>query len=103
MSKALWKVVNINSLSLIHWAGHKGDQVGQAACATHEPMLAGPDPLVVLHVPCDGTTDNQFYNLPQHCQADRPVFPWILLLAFVADGQPTWLTRSANKGWRVDW
>jgi len=53
------QVDDIHSLSLIHQAGHlviEGDQVGQAGCAFHEPMLAGPDPLAVLHMvhPSDG-------------------------------------------------
>ena len=46
------EVDNHPSLSLIHEAGHlviEGDQVDQAGPAFHEPMLAGPDPLVVLH------------------------------------------------------
>ena len=48
----------INSLSFTHQVGHsviKGDQVGQARPAFHEPMLAGPDPLIILHVLCDCT------------------------------------------------
>jgi len=28
----------------------EGDQAGQAGPAFHEPTLAGPDPLVVLHM-----------------------------------------------------
>jgi len=47
------QVDNTYSLSLIHEAGHfviDGDQVGQAGPAFHEPMLAGPDPLMILHM-----------------------------------------------------
>jgi len=50
----------VNSLALIHQAGHsiiRGAQVFQAGPAFQEPMLAGSDPLVVLHVPCDATQD----------------------------------------------
>ena len=35
----------------------EGDQVVQAGPAFHEPMLAGPDPLVVLHMPGERTQD----------------------------------------------
>ena len=48
---------NIHSLSFIHYAGHlviEGNQVSQAGPAFHKPMLAGPDHLLVLYVPCDG-------------------------------------------------
>ena len=76
------QVDNIHSLSLIHYAGHVvvgGDQVCQAGPAFHNPMLAGPDPLVVLHMPHDGTQDDLLHNLPQHRgQADRPGAPRIL-------------------------
>lgn len=53
---------NLSSVTCIM----KGDQVGQAEPAFPKPMLAGPDALVVLHMPCDGTQANLFYNLPQH-------------------------------------
>ena len=68
----------------------EGDQVGQAGPAFHERILAGPDPLVVLDVPCDGTQDDLLHDVPQHLgQADRPVAPWILLLSLLADdGKP---------------
>lgn len=52
------RVDNIPSLSLIHQAGHpfiKGDQVSQAGPAFHKLMLVGPDSMVVLYVPYDGT------------------------------------------------
>ena len=45
------QVNNIQSLSFAHLAGHlvtEGDQVGRAGFAFHEPMLAGPDPLIIL-------------------------------------------------------
>ena len=49
------KVDYINSLSLIHQTGHliiELDHVGQAGPAFHEPVLAGPDLLVVLCTCC---------------------------------------------------
>ena len=55
----------INSPSLIHQLGHfivEGDQVGQAGPALGEPMLAGPDLLVVLHMQCDVPQDVLLYN-----------------------------------------
>ena len=47
------QVDDVHSLTFIHQTGHlviEVDQVGQAGPAFHEPMLAGPDPLVVLHM-----------------------------------------------------
>jgi len=44
----------------------EGDQVSEAGPAFHKPMLAGPDPLVVLYMPCDGTQDDLLLNLPLH-------------------------------------
>jgi len=50
-------------------------------------MLAGPDPLVVLHMPGEYTHDEPLHNLPCHRgQADGPVVPEILLLALLVDG-----------------
>jgi len=47
-------------------------------------MLAGPDPLVVLHMPGERARDESLHNLPGHCgHADRPVVPRILLLALL--------------------
>jgi len=47
-------------------------------------MLAGPDPLVVLHMPSERTLDESFHNLARHQgQADRPVVPGILLPAIL--------------------
>ena len=59
------QVDDINSLSLIHQAGHSTaeDQVGQAGSAFHEPVLSGPDPLAVLHMLCDVTQDYLFHDL----------------------------------------
>lgn len=63
-----------------------GDQVGQAGPVFHKLVLAGPDPLVVLHMPHDGTQDDLLHNLPQHQgQDDRPVIPWILFPALLVD------------------
>ena len=54
----------------------EGDQAGQAGPAFHEPMLAEPDPLVVLHMSGEHTEDEQLHNLPWHRgQADRSVAP----------------------------
>lgn len=50
----------------IHWEGHlviKGNQVGQAGPAPPKPLLAGPDPLVVLCVLCAHIQDDLFHNL----------------------------------------
>ena len=64
-----------------------GDQDGQAGPAFDEPMLAGPDPLIALHMPGDGTQNEWLHNLCRHRgQADRPVVPWILLPALILDG-----------------
>jgi len=35
----------------------EGDEVDQAGPAFHETMLAGPDPLVVLHMPGERTQE----------------------------------------------
>jgi len=50
-------------------------------------MLAGPEPLVVLHMPSERSQDESLHNLAQHRgQADRPVVPRILLMALHVDG-----------------
>jgi len=60
----------------------EGDHVSLTGSAFNEPMLAGPDPLVVLHMPGERTLDESLHNLPRHRgQADRPVVPRILLMA----------------------
>jgi len=44
----------------MYQSGHsivEGDEDGEVGPAFQEPMLAGSDPLVVLHVPCDATQD----------------------------------------------
>jgi len=69
--KGLTKVQidDIHSLFLIHKVGHlviEGDEVGQAGPALHEPMLAGPDPLVVLQMPGERTPDESLHNLARH-------------------------------------
>lgn len=59
-----------------------GDQVAQAGPALPKPILARPDPLAVLYVPCDRTQDDLLYDLPWHqSQIDRPVVSRIFLLA----------------------
>jgi len=84
------QVDNIHRLSVIHKAGYlaiEGDQVGQAGPAFHESMLAGPDPLVVLHMASESTQDESLHNLAWHLRrAGRPVVPSILLLTFLVDG-----------------
>jgi len=65
----------------------EADQVGQEGPAFHEAMLAGPDPLVVLHMPIERAPDESLQHLAWHPgQADRPVVPRILLLALLVDG-----------------
>ena len=50
-------------------------------------MLAGPDPLVVLHMLGELTEDEPLYNLHRYQgQADRPVVPRILLPTLLLDG-----------------
>ncbi|KAK4823264.1 hypothetical protein QYF61_000231 [Mycteria americana] len=69
---------NIHSLSLIHQVGHlliEGDQVGQAGPAFPEPMLAGPDPLVILYMPCDSTQDDLLHQLPWHRAGYQLLYP----------------------------
>lgn len=52
----------------------EGDQFGQVGPAFDKPMLAGPDHLIILHVPHDGTQDELLHNLAQHQgETDRPV------------------------------
>jgi len=49
-------------------------------------MPVGPDPLIVLHVPCNSTQDDLFDNFCWHwAQADGPVVPQIFLTT-LADG-----------------
>ncbi|KAK4814695.1 LOW QUALITY PROTEIN: hypothetical protein QYF61_025521 [Mycteria americana] len=58
-------------------------------------MLTGPDPLVVLYVPCGGTQDDLLHNLPRHRgQTDGPVIPQILLLALLVE-RPAFLDSFA--------
>uniref|UniRef100_A0A8B9UJ11 Murine leukemia virus integrase C-terminal domain-containing protein n=1 Tax=Anas zonorhyncha TaxID=75864 RepID=A0A8B9UJ11_9AVES len=58
-------------------------EVGQAGLAIHEPMLAGPDLQVVLHMLCDA---DLFHNLSWHQgQADRPVVPQVLVITLLID------------------
>jgi len=65
----------------------EGDETNQPGPAFHKPILAGPDPLVVLRMLCDHTQDGSHHNLSQYqSQADRPMVPWIHLLNFPADG-----------------
>lgn len=69
----------------------EGDEVGHAGPAFHKPMLTGPDQLVILRMPCDGTQDDVLHDLPQHRSwMHRPVIPRILFPAFFVG----WLTFS---------
>lgn len=62
----------------------EANEVGQAEPAFCEPMLAEPDPTVILNLPC--TQDELVHNIPQYWgQADRPGIPWILLSAIFVD------------------
>lgn len=50
--------MDTSSLSLILQAGVlviEGEHTDQAGAAFYESLLAGPDPLIVLHVLFDGT------------------------------------------------
>ena len=68
------QVDEIHSLSLLYSLAVEGDQVCQAGPAFPEPMLARPDPPVVLHMPGECTQDELLHNLAWHRgQADRPV------------------------------
>lgn len=61
------EVEHILNLFLLLQVGHPvigGDQVNQAAPAFYKPKLAGPDSLVVLHVPCDGSQNYLLCDLP---------------------------------------
>lgn len=52
-----------------------------------KPMLAGPDPLVVLCVLCDHTQDVLFHSLCQYQgQADKHVVLQIFLLTLLVGG-----------------
>ena len=58
----------------------------QAGPALPKPMLTGPDHLLVLCVPREGTPDDLLHNLPLHRgQTDTPLAPHILLPAFLVD------------------
>ena len=64
----------------------EGDWVFQAGPTFHKHMLAGPDPLVVHHMPGERTQDESLHNPAWHRgQADRPVVPRILLPALPVD------------------
>ena len=88
----------------------EGDQVGQEESAFHEPMLAGPDPLVVPHMLCDCTQDDLLHNFSQNQgQADGPIVPQILLSILPVDGHhigktpviwglPSWTGLQINDG-----
>lgn len=52
-----------------------------------KPVMAGPAPLAVVHMLWHGTQDDLLHDrLWQRGQTDRPVVPWIFLLAFLVDG-----------------
>ena len=81
-------------------SGTEGNQVGQAGPAFHEPMLAGPAPPVVLHLPCDLPQDDLLHDISWHwSQADRLIVPWILLTTLVDgshNGKPRVLWYLCN-------
>ena len=71
----------ISSLFLIHQVSHSTieDLAGQTGPAFHEPMLAKPDPPVVLQMLSHLTQDDLLHYHSWHQgQVDRPVFPCIL-------------------------
>jgi len=75
------------------------NKAGQAGPAFHEPILAGPDSLVVLHMPGEHTQDELLLNLPQpRGQADRPVVLQVLLLALLVDGRHVGSSVLAPEG-----
>ena len=75
----------------------EGDQVGQVGPAFHEPMVAGPDPLVFLHMPGKYTQDELLHNLaPHQGQADRLVVPGILLPALLVDDVTLAILQSSG-------
>lgn len=60
---------NIRNLSLSRLVGKpliEEDQFGQARWTFHKHMLAGPDPLINVYVPCDGTKDDLLHDLSWH-------------------------------------
>ena len=65
----------------------EGDSLGQLGPNFREPMLAGPDPLVVLCMPSDFPQGDLLHNLSwSQGQADRPVVPWILHTTLLVEG-----------------
>lgn len=65
MSKALLKSRKVTSINLVHLV-IEGYQVCQAGPAFHTLMLAGPDPLVILHMLYDSTQEDLLHELLQH-------------------------------------
>lgn len=64
------QVDNIHCLSLIHYSGHlaiEGDHISKAGFSIPKIKLAGPDPLVVLHVLHHGTRIDLLHDLPWSC------------------------------------
>jgi len=53
----------------MYQSGHsivEGDEDGEVGPAFQEPMLAGPDSLVVPYMIYDRSEDDLFHNLPWH-------------------------------------
>lgn len=62
-------------------------------------MLPGPDPSVVLHLPCDCTQDDLFYNVPWYWGRDEAAqgsFCAVQFTSFKAI-----LKIFSSKGWKV--
>ena len=84
------KVDNIHCSSFIYPASHaivESYQIGQAWFPLGESVLTTPNNLLFLHLlDDDDLQDKLLHHLSQDGgEADRPVVPWVLLLAFFED------------------
>lgn len=72
-------------------------------------MLNGPNPLVVLYMPCEDTQNDLFHDLPWHqgqvfISQNPPFNPyWRLVSQFLMSTQlrPPWLNRTPGKYWKM--
>lgn len=106
---------NIHSLSLTCSAGHllTEDQVCQAGPALPKARPAGPDALVVLHVPHVALGMIGLLPFPalrsgwQACGSQEPPpgpsFSWAAHLLTATQLELPQLTRTAGKLWEVAW
>jgi len=83
------EVDNIHGSPLISPYGHaivESYQIGQALFPLGESMLTTPDNLLLLHLLDDGLQDELLHHLSRDGgETDRPVVPWVLLLALFED------------------